>query len=60
MFMAEVVNIQADEAYIDPKGAFSLAKAAPLVYNHGHYFGLGKKIGKFGWSVERKPGRLKG
>lgn len=56
MFMAEVVNIQADEAYIDHKGAFSLAKAGPLVYNHGHYFGLGKKIGKFGWSVERKPG----
>lgn len=59
MFMAEVVNIQADEAYIDHKGAFSLAKAGPLVYNHGHYFGLGKKIGKFGWSVERKPGLSK-
>ena len=54
MFIAEVVNIQADEAYIDHKGAFSLAKAGPLVYNHGHYFGLGRKIGKFGWSVERK------
>ncbi len=58
MFIADVVNIQADEAYIDHKGAFSLAKAGPLVYNHGHYFGLGKKIGKFGWSVERKPGRI--
>lgn len=54
MFIAEVVNIQADEAYIDHTGAFSLAKAGPLVYNHGHYFGLGRKIGKFGWSVERK------
>ena len=59
MFIAEVVNIQADEAFIDHKGAFSLAKAGPLVYNHGHYFGLGKKIGKFGWSVERKPGHHK-
>jgi len=60
MFIAEVVNIQADEAFIDHKGAFSLAKAGPLVYYHGNYFGLGKKIGKFGWSVERKPGRNKG
>ena len=59
MFIAEVVNIQADEAFIDHKGAFSLAKAGPLVYNHGHYFGLGRKIGKFGWSVERKPGHEK-
>ncbi len=54
MFMAEVVNISADETFIDAKGAFSFAKAHPLVYNHGHYFGLGKKIGKFGWSVEKK------
>jgi flavin reductase (DIM6/NTAB) family NADH-FMN oxidoreductase RutF len=54
MFIAEVVNITVDEQYIDEKGAFSLAKALPLVYNHGHYFGLGKPIGKFGWSVEKK------
>ncbi len=54
MFISEVVNISADESFIDPKGAFSFAKAHPLVYNHGDYFGLGRKIGKFGWSVERK------
>jgi flavin reductase (DIM6/NTAB) family NADH-FMN oxidoreductase RutF len=54
MFIAEVVNVAADEAFINYEGAFSLTKARPLVYNHGHYFGLGKKIGKFGWSVEKK------
>lgn len=55
MFIAEVVNVQADERYIDEKtGAFSLAKANPLVYNHGHYFELGELIGKFGFSVEKK------
>lgn len=54
MFIAEVVNISVDDAYIDESGAFNLAKAKPLVYNHGHYFGLGRKIGKFGWSVEKK------
>ncbi len=61
MFIAEVVYIQADEAFIDRKGAFSLASANPLVYNHGHYFGIGKKIGKFGWSVEKKikTGKIK-
>lgn len=55
MFVAEVVNILADDRYLDPEtGAFDLAKADPLVYLHGNYFNLGEKIGKFGWSVEKK------
>lgn len=55
MFVAEVVNILADDRYLDPEtGAFDLAKADPLVYLHGNYFDLGEKIGKFGWSVEKK------
>ena len=55
MFMAEVVNVKADTRYIDPRtGAFDLAKAEPLAYAHGQYFALGKKIGKFGFSVEKK------
>lgn len=54
MFIAEVVNVSVDEQFVNDKNAFSFAKARPLVYSHGHYFGLGKKIGKFGWSVQKK------
>ncbi|MFW6289916.1 MAG: flavin reductase family protein [Mariniphaga sp.] len=54
MFVAEVVNVMVDDTYLDQNQAFSLAKARPLVYNHGHYFGLGEPIGKFGWSVQKK------
>ncbi|MDR1763401.1 MAG: flavin reductase family protein [Dysgonamonadaceae bacterium] len=55
MFIAEVVNILADEQYIDPKtGAFDMEKARLLVYSHGNYYGLGDFIGKFGWSVRKK------
>jgi flavin reductase (DIM6/NTAB) family NADH-FMN oxidoreductase RutF len=55
MFISEVVNVIADDRYIDPAtGAFSLKKSNPLVYSHGHYFKLGEPIGKFGWSVEKK------
>ena len=54
MFVAEVVNVQADERYIDPDGRFDLERARPLVYSHGEYFGLGEAIGRFGWSVRRK------
>ena len=55
MFMAEVVNVKADQQYIDPRtGAFDLAQAEPLVFAHGQYFTLGRKLGKFGFSVEKK------
>ena len=54
LFLAEVVNVQVDEAYIDPAtGRFCLEKAAPIVYSHGEYFGLGQTLGHFGWSVRR-------
>lgn len=55
MFVAEVVNVQADDHYLNPEtGKFELDQANPLVYVHGEYFGLGRKIGKFGWSVQKK------
>lgn len=55
MFIAEVVNVRTDERYLNPQtGKFELSESHPLVYLHGAYYGLGKKIGKFGWSVEKK------
>lgn len=58
MFIAEVVNVMADEQYINPEtGAFDLAKSGPICYAHGNYFEMGKKIGKFGFSVEKKTRR---
>ena len=55
MFLAEVVNVQVDEAYIDPAtGRFCLERACPIVYSHGEYFALGEALGHFGWSVRKK------
>ena len=55
MFLAEVVGVQADEAYIDPQtGRFCLERADPIVYSHGEYFALGEALGHFGWSVRKK------
>lgn len=60
MFIADVVNVQADDRYLNPEtGKFELSEADPLVYLHGGYFELGKKIGKFGWSVEKKKKKQK-
>lgn len=55
MFIADVVNVIADTDYINPDtGKFELDHSHPLVYLHGAYYELGAKIGKFGWSVEKK------
>ena len=55
MFIAEVLNVQADEQFIDPEtGAFKLDEAKLITYSHGHYYKLGDEIGRFGWSVRKK------
>lgn len=59
MFIAEVLAINADEKYIDEKGAFDIAKCDLMAYSNGHYYTLGKKIGRFGFSVQKKKRRKK-
>jgi len=54
MFIAEVLAINADEKYIDEKGAFDISKCDLIAYSNGHYYTLGKKIGRFGFSVQKK------
>ena len=54
MFIAEVLSIDADEQYIDEKGAFDISKCNLIAYLNGHYYSMGKKIGRFGFSVQKK------
>ena len=54
MFVAEVLSIDADEKYIDEKGAFDISKCNLIAYSNGHYYSLGRKIGRFGFSVQKK------
>ncbi len=55
MFLSQVVAINADERYIDPRtGAFALSRANPICYLHGRYFALGKRVGTFGYSVRKR------
>lgn len=59
MFVAEVVSVSVDSAYLDSKNRFHLDWAEPIVYSHGTYFELGKALGTFGYSVARKKGGKK-
>lgn len=57
MFISEIVSVMANEKYIDENGRFNFEASKPICYSHGEYYGLGKYIGKFGYSVEKKNKR---
>ena len=54
MFLADVLAVHADPAYMDENKKFHLNNAKPLVYSHGEYLGTGKSLGTFGYSVKKK------
>ena len=56
LFLAEVVACDVDESLLDENGKLCLDKAKLIVYSHGEYLALGKKLGTFGYSVRKsKP-----
>ena len=60
LFLAEVVACDVDESLLDENGKLCLEKAKLIVYSHGEYLALGKKLGTFGYSVrKKKPVRRK-
>lgn len=54
MFIAEVVGVMVDDKYMRDDGKFELNSSKLVAYSHGEYFGLGKKLGKFGFSVKKQ------
>ena len=55
MFLADIVSVGVDPRFVDEKGALHMEKCGLLAYAHGAYFGLGKQLGTFGFSVRKKP-----
>ena len=57
MFLAEVLDVYIDEAYLDEKGKFHLNATELLAYSHGSYLSLGKELGTFGYSIKKDKRR---
>ncbi|MBD9157558.1 MAG: flavin reductase family protein [Lachnospiraceae bacterium] len=55
MFLAEVLGVTVDEAYMNENGRFELNSTGLVAYSHGTYFALGEELGTFGYSVRKKP-----
>lgn len=54
LFLAEVVAVDVDEALLDSQGKLCLNRAGLIVYSHGDYLALGRRLGRFGYSVRKK------
>lgn len=54
MFISDVLAINASKEFIDKDGAFDISKCELISYANGGYYTQGKKIGKFGFSVQKK------
>ena len=54
MFIAEITAVQVSDSAIDHTGRLALEKSGQIAFAHGNYFGLGKKLGHFGFSVKKK------
>lgn len=58
MFIADVVSVSVDEKYVDEQGRLRLDRAKLLVFSHGEYFEIGRRIGRIGMAyADRKKGR---
>ncbi len=54
IFMADIVNVSCREDILDADGRIRYDKAGLVAYAHGEYFALGKKLGRFGFSTDKK------
>lgn len=54
IFMADIVNVSCDESLLDENGKIHFDKAKLIAYSHGEYYALGRKLGRFGFSTDKK------
>lgn len=54
MFLSQILGVYIDSDLMNERGLFQLEKSGVAAFCHGHYYALGRKLGKFGFSVEKK------
>ncbi|MDR1519682.1 MAG: flavin reductase family protein [Planctomycetota bacterium] len=57
LFLARIGEVMVDADLLDRGGRFRLEAADLLCYAHSFYFALGQRLGRFGWSVRKKPAK---
>jgi len=58
MFIADVTGVSVDDSLLDEEGKLHLERQKLLVYSHGEYFELGRRLGKIGLAfADKKKGK---
>ena len=60
MFLADILAVDVEEDLIDETGKLDLRKTNLMAYAHGDYVQLGKKVGSFGFAVQKKRNAHRG
>lgn len=54
LFLADVTRVTLDDRLLSADGKLHMERAGLLVYAHGEYYELGRRIGKIGIAMENK------
>ena len=57
--VTQVIPLGSHDLFLDESGKLCLNKAKLIVYSHGDYLALGRKLGSFGYSVRKKKRIIK-
>lgn len=60
MFLSKIVAVNVDESVIEESGRLNMEKCELIAYVHGAYYGLGKRLGTFGYTVKKKAKKHRG
>ena len=54
VFVADILSVSCREDIVDESGRADFALADLLAYAHGEYFALGERLGKIGFSTDKR------
>lgn len=57
MFLADIVAVNVEESLLDTAGKLCLDRCNLVAFAHGEYYGLGERLGSFGYTVRKKPAK---
>ena len=53
MFVAEIVNVNIDDKYLEEDDRLAVEKMGLVAFAHGRYYTMGRDLGAFGFSVDK-------
>ena len=54
LFLADIVAVDVNDSLLDDDGKLRIERADLIAYAHGDYYELGRRLGKFGFSVAKR------